>query len=286
MQDKESKIIVISGLSGAGKSVALQSLEDIGYYCIDNMPLSLLPEFARQLKQGRPQQRAAVSIDSRNLDFLEVLKQGENTGDDPLGMIDQLIYVEASADTLLRRYSETRRKHPLSNLATTLVQSIEQERILLSRLKDRANHVVDSSALTPHELREKMRQIVGRSKQGVMLSIESFGFKHGPPLHADYIFDVRCLPNPYWDASLREYSGLDAPVIQFLEAQAEVGEMCEDIAGFIEKWLPSFEADNRAYLTLAIGCTGGRHRSVYAAAWLADWFARRISNVQVMHRDL
>ncbi len=286
MQQQKNQIIVISGLSGAGKSVALQSLEDIGYYCIDNMPLSLLPEFSRQLDQGQSHQRAAVSIDSRNLDFLRVLQQGDDNETDPLSVIDQLIFVEASPDTLLKRYSETRRKHPLSDLSTTLTQSIDQEIDLLARLKEMANYVVDTSALTPHELREKMRQIVGRAKQGVMLSIESFGFKHGPHRHADYIFDVRCLPNPYWDESLRGYSGMDAPVIEFLESKPEVGQMCDDIAGFIDKWLPAFEADNRSYLTLAVGCTGGRHRSVYTANRLAKWFSKRHANVQIMHRDL
>lgn len=286
MQVKHNEIIVISGLSGAGKSIALQSLEDIGYYCIDNMPLSLLPEFSRQFDNGVQHQRAAVSIDSRNLDFLKVLQQSDEDEIDLFSFIDQLIYVEARPDALLRRYSETRRKHPLSDLTTTLAQSIDQEVDLLARLKKKADHVVDTSALTPHELREKIRQIVGRAKQGVMLSIESFGFKHGPPRHADYLFDVRCLPNPYWDESLRNYSGLDAPVIEFLQDKPEVGKMCDDIAGFIDRWLPAFEADNRSYLTVAVGCTGGRHRSVYTASRLAEWFKKRRSNVQLIHRDL
>lgn len=286
MKVKHNEIIVISGLSGAGKSVALQSLEDIGYYCIDNMPLSLLPEFSRQLDVGGQHQRAAVSIDSRNLDFLKVLQHRDESEIDPFSFIDQLIYVEAQPDALLRRYSETRRKHPLSDLSTTLVQSIDQEVDLLARIKKKADHVVDTSALTPHELREKIRQLVGRAKQGVMLSIESFGFKHGPPRNADYIFDVRCLPNPYWDESLRNFSGLDTPVIEFLQDKPEVGRMCDDIAGFIDRWLPAFEADNRSYLTVAVGCTGGRHRSVYTASRLAEWFKKRSSSMQLLHRDL
>jgi len=286
MQSKHKNIIVVSGLSGAGKSVALQSLEDIGYYCIDNMPLSLLPEFSRQLDAGTQHRRAAVGIDSRNLDFLTVLQHGEEGEVDPFAVIDQLIYVEAQADTLLRRYSETRRKHPLSDLSTTLAQSIDREVDMLASIKEKADHVVDTSSLTPHELREKMRQIVGRVKQGVMLSIESFGFKHGPPHHADYMFDVRCLPNPYWDESLRHFTGMDAPIIEFLQDKPQVGQMCDDIAAFIDKWLPCFEADNRSYLTVAVGCTGGRHRSVYMANKLADWFRKRRSNVQVLHRDL
>ena len=279
------RIIVVSGLSGAGKSVALQSLEDIGYYCIDNMPLSLLPEFARQLEAGSQHNRAAVSIDSRNLGFLNMMRESGKEAE-ALSRIDELIYVEPSPDTLLRRYSETRRKHPLSDLSTNLSQSIDREVELLAGLRARADHVVDTSGLTPHELREKIRQIVGRSKQGVMLSIESFGFKHGPPRHADYIFDVRCLPNPYWDESLRHLTGVDAPIIEFLESRTQVGQMCDDIYAFIEKWLPAFEADNRSYLTLAIGCTGGRHRSVYTANRLAARFKQQRANVQVQHRDL
>lgn len=286
MKVKQNEIIVISGLSGAGKSIALQSLEDIGYYCIDNMPLSLLPEFSRQLDAGERHQRAAVSIDSRNLDFLKVLQQSDKNEIDLFSFIDQLIYVEAQPDELLRRYSETRRKHPLSDISTTLAQSIDQEVDLLARLKKKADHVVDTSVLTPHELREIMRQIVGRAKQGVMLSIESFGFKHGPPRNADYIFDVRCLPNPYWDESLRKFSGLDTQVIEFFQNKPEVRKMCDDIAGFIDSWLPAFEADNRSYLTVAVGCTGGRHRSVYTANSLADWFRKSSSNVQLLHRDL
>jgi len=285
MPDIHKNIIVVSGLSGAGKSLALQSLEDIGYYCIDNMPITLLPEFSRQLEDATQNQRAAVSIDSRNMDFLHVLKS--NTGSEKL--IDEfaeLIFLESTPDTLLRRYSETRRKHPLSDLSTNLLQSIDKEVELLAPLRKAADHIINTSNLTPHELREKIRQIVGRSKQGVMLSIESFGFKHGPPRHADYIFDVRCLPNPYWDESIRHLSGLDARVIEFLEKEPAVHKMCDDIGQFLENWLPAFDADNRSYLTIAIGCTGGHHRSVYTANRLAEHFRKIMPNVQAVHRDL
>jgi UPF0042 nucleotide-binding protein len=285
MSDSQQKIIVISGLSGAGKSVALQSLEDIGYYCIDNMPLTLLPEFTRQLDKTSRNKRAAVSIDSRNLDFLKVLHH-DSAEKNLLQNIDQLIYIESTTDTLLRRYSETRRKHPLSDLSTSLTQSIEKEIQLLLPLRKNADHIIDTSSLTPHELREKIRRLAGKPKQGVMLSIESFGFKHGPPQHADYIFDVRCLPNPYWEESIRHLNGMDSQIIEFLQDKPEVQQMCDDIAAFIDKWLPAFEADNRSYLTLAIGCTGGRHRSVYTANRLAAWFKQKKSNVQVQHRDL
>ncbi len=284
MLEQQSIIIVISGLSGAGKSVALQSLEDIGFYCIDNMPLSLLGEFSRQLELAPHRQRAAVSIDSRNLDFNALDKGPEKSS--LLEGIDQLIFIEASTETLLRRYSETRRKHPLSSLTTNLAQSIDQEVNLLLPLRESANNIIDTSQLTPHELRERMRDCVGGAKQGVMLSIESFGFKHGPPSNADYIFDVRCLPNPYWDESIRHLSGVDAEIIQFLNAEPDVQAMHDDIAAFVQKWLPAFEADNRSYLTLAIGCTGGRHRSVYIASQLAEWFKQNKQNVQLQHRDL
>jgi UPF0042 nucleotide-binding protein len=285
LSDIHKNIVVVSGLSGAGKSVALQSLEDIGYYCIDNMPLTLLPEFARQLDDATQNKRAAVSIDSRNLHFLRVLHDNVKA-EEFIEDFSKLIFLESTPDILLRRYSETRRKHPLSDQVTNLMQSIDKEIELLAPLRKAADHIINTSALTPHELREKIRQIVGRSKQGVMLSIESFGFKYGPPRHADFVFDVRCLPNPYWDESIRHLSGLDEPVVKFLEKEPDVHKMCNDIAGFLENWLPAFEADNRAYLTLAIGCTGGHHRSVYTANRLAEHFRKIMSNVQVQHRDL
>jgi len=285
MPEIHKNIVVVSGLSGAGKSVALQSLEDIGYYCIDNMPLTLLPEFSRQLENATRNKLAAVSIDSRNMDFLQVLHSnadGEKFVDD----FAELIFLESSPDILLRRYSETRRKHPLSDLSTNLIQSIDKEVELLAPLRKVADHIINTSQLTPHELREKVRRIVGRSRQGVMLSIESFGFKHGPPRHADFIFDVRCLPNPYWDESIRHLSGLEAEVIEFLEKEPDVHKMCDDIGQFLENWLPAFDEDNRSYLTLAIGCTGGHHRSVYTANRLAERFRKVMPNVQVKHRDL
>ena len=174
----------------------------------------------------------------------------------------------------------------MSDKFSNLGQSIDREIQLLAPLRRNADHIVDTSTLTPHELREKIRQIVGRRKQGVMLSIESFGFKHGPPRHADFVFDVRCLPNPYWEKSLRHLSGLDQEIIDFLEKHPEVDQMCEDISQFLLKWLPAFEADNRSYLTLAIGCTGGHHRSVYTAIRLGRQFSQKMANVQVQHRDL
>ncbi len=285
MSDVQNNIVVVSGLSGAGKSVALQSLEDIGYYCIDNMPLTLLPEFARQLEDAAQNKRAAVSIDSRNMDFLRVLHDNIKC-EEFIEDFSELIFLESTPDILLRRYSETRRKHPLSDQVTNLMQSIDKEIALLAPLRKAADHIINTSTLTPHELREKIRQIVGRSKQGVMLSIESFGFKHGPPRHADFVFDVRCLPNPYWDEAIRHLSGLDEQVVKFLEKEPDVHKMCNEIAGFLESWLPAFDADNRSYLTLAIGCTGGHHRSVYTANRLAEHFRKIMPNVQVQHRDL
>jgi UPF0042 nucleotide-binding protein len=285
MADTSNIIVVISGLSGAGKSVALQSLEDIGYYCIDNMPLTLLSEFSRQFEGATHNRRAAVSIDSRNLDFLQVLQGGadrENFIDD----VSQLIFIESTPEVLLRRYSETRRKHPLSDRDTNLLQSIEKEIELLAPLRRNADHIVDTSVLTPHELREKVRRMVSSRKPGMMLSIESFGFKHGPPRHADFIFDVRCLPNPYWDKTICHLNGLDEKVVQFLEKEPEVHKMCDDIAQFLDNWLPAFERDNRSYLTIAVGCTGGHHRSVYIAHRLGEWFRKKIPKVQVQHRDL
>lgn len=215
------KILIISGLSGSGKSIALQSLEDIGYYCIDNLPLALLPEFSSQLAQSKSHNElAAVSIDSRNLDFgLSTQKNLAHIKEPSIG--HELIFVETSTDELLRRYSETR------------------------------------------------RLIAGEQSKGALLLFESFGFKHGVPREADFVFDVRCLPNPYWDESIRHLSGLDEAVVNFLNKSPDVNEMVTDIAAFIDKWLARFQADNRSYLTIAIGCTGGD-----IAQWLlsTNWF--------------
>ncbi len=281
-----TKIIIISGLSGSGKTIALQSLEDIGYYCIDNLPLALLPEFATHLSQSTSHNHlAAVSIDSRNLDFDRAIEDHLD-GIKTQRIEHELLFIDANQDELLRRYSETRRRHPLTNEQTTLVEGIEQESKLLEPIKARATRIIDTTGLTPHELREKIRLIAGEQHQGAQLLFESFGFKHGVPREADFVFDVRCLPNPHWDKDIKHLSGLDQGVIDFLQAKPEVSEMVDDIASFIAKWLERFQADNRSYLTIAIGCTGGRHRSVYTSTQLRNFFKKQGIKVQIQHRDL
>ncbi len=280
-------MLIISGLSGSGKSVALQSLEDIGYYCIDNLPSVLLPEFARHLQADarRGLTDAAVSIDSRNKHFLSLL-------DDKLKELERenryrVFFLQADERTLIRRYSETRRKHPLTDVHTPLVEGIRQERALLQPLHDRAEKVIDTTDTTPHELRRLMRDLAaGGAAAGPLFLIESFGFKFGLPREADFVFDVRCLPNPHWEDDLRALSGLDKAVSDYLSAHKPVCEMTDEIHRFLKKWLPGFADENRSYFTVAIGCTGGRHRSVYIAEQLRERFARRDVSVQVRHREL
>ncbi len=282
--------IIISGLSGSGKSVALQALEDIGYYCIDNLPLALLPEFIKQLtRPGTHSRLAAVSIDARNLDLLEPMEKNLSLLSD-LGAELQLVFLQSDQEELVRRYSESRRKHPLSDRRTPLLAAIVREIDFMQPMKARANHIVDTTHLTPHELREQVRSYAsGQFSQSPLLQFESFGFKHGVPVDADFVFDVRCLPNPHWQETLRPLTGLDKPVIDFLLEHEMVDEMVEQIGDFVENWLPAFTADNRSYLTIAVGCTGGRHRSVYVTQALQDRFAKNHKDeliAQVNHRDL
>ncbi len=285
-------LIIISGLSGSGKSVALQSLEDIGYYCIDNLPSVLLPEFGGYLKNdagremGDTLSGAALSIDSRNKHFLLLL-------DDKLKELEQretfyrLLFLEAEEQMLIRRYSETRRKHPLTDPHTPLIEGIRQERLLLQPLHDRAEKIIDTTDTTPHELRGLIRDFAtGGSAAGPLFLIESFGFKFGSPREADFVFDVRCLPNPHWEEKLRALTGLDPAVMDYLAAQEIVRRMTDEIHRFLQKWLPGFAAENRSYFTVAIGCTGGRHRSVYVAEQLRERFAGHDVSVQVRHREL
>ena len=306
-------MIIISGLSGSGKSVALQSLEDIGYYCIDNLPSVLLPEFGRHLQAGPGDAAgdgdgddantvdnnarltgathaarltdAAVSIDSRNKHFLLAL-------DDKLRALERaracrVFCLQADEATLIRRYSETRRKHPLTDAHTPLVEGIRQERALLQPLFDRAEKVIDTTATTPHELRRLTRDFAaGGAHTGPLFLIESFGFKFGSPREADFVFDVRCLPNPHWEENLRALSGLDQAVIEHLDAHQSVRDMARAIHEFLRQWLPGFAAENRSYLTVGIGCTGGRHRSVFIAERLRRRFNADGIKVQVRHREL
>ena len=278
-------LTIVSGLSGSGKTVTLQALEDIGYYCIDNLPANLLPHFAASLIDI-PDNRAAVGIDVRNRHFLQMMSDSLQSLK-KLGIEFRILYLYADEKTLIRRFSETRRRHPLTDASTSLVDGIRQEHQLLTSLAQGARIEIDTSNTTPHELRSKVRNLVGaRDGAAMMLQIVSFGHKHGNPSDADFVFDVRCLPNPYWERELREQTGIDQGVINFLKSTPETNAMIEHIFAFLARWLPAYKAENRSYITVAIGCTGGRHRSVYVAEQLAKKLTDDGSKVQLRHRDL
>ncbi|WP_438395280.1 RNase adapter RapZ [Caballeronia sp. DA-9] len=283
------RIILITGISGSGKSVALNALEDAGYYCVDNLPPRFLPELAAYL-DSQGQARLAVAIDarsSRSLDEVPAIINGLTQLFDV-----RVLFLNASTQSLIQRFSETRRRHPLSGspthdadvgLHTSLGEAIERERELVSGLAE-FGHQIDTSNLRANVLRAWVKSFVEQETAGLTLMFESFGFKRGVPLDADFVFDVRTLPNPYYDRELRPLTGLDQPVIDFLLAQPMVHQMIDDIGTFIAKWLPQFREDNRSYLTVAIGCTGGQHRSVFIAQTLAARFGEK-ANVIVRHRD-
>ena len=277
------ELILISGLSGSGKSVALHLLEDAGYYCVDNLPVVMLTVLVRMLKEEGIA-KVAVAIDARSGDGIELLT-------DKLALLEKeqtrvtFIFLHASPETLLKRYSESRRRHPLAAQGQTLEEAIRAESSLLEPISS-LGHRIDTSNLKANALREWIRQFIESAPgSGLTLMFESFGFKHGIPLDADFVFDVRCLPNPHYDNDLRVLTGKNKPVIDFLEAEEEVCRMRDDIARFVSTWLPCFIRDNRNYLTVAIGCTGGQHRSVYIAEWLAREFADK-ARVLVRHRTL
>lgn len=283
------KLVIVSGRSGSGKSTALHVLEDLGFYCIDNLPVGLLLELGKQAFNGDDKRldNIAVSIDARNLQhgienfpaFYEALQH-------EAVQID-VIYLDAQSETLLKRFHATRRKHPLSNPNLSLTEAIESERSLLVPLATKADLIIDTTHLSLYELRDIIKvRVSGRKSQELALLFESFGFKHGVPSDADYVFDVRCLPNPYWDPKLRSFTGLDQPIIEFLRNQADTQAMKADIIAYLEKWLPRFQDSNRSYMTVAIGCTGGQHRSVYICQELGSYFQERFTNVQIRHKEL
>ena len=276
------QVILITGLSGSGKSIALNVLEDNGYYCVDNLPVEMLPQLI-ELLQEEGSARVAVSIDARSGETLNQLPQHINTLKHQ-GIDLRAMFLEANTETLVKRYSETRRRHPLSDGKQTISESIETERELLAKIAE-IGHRMDTSDLSPNALRGWVKDFLGLDRSRITLLFESFGFKHGLPLDADFVFDVRCLPNPFYDPKLRPFTGKDQPVVDFIEAQPDAIAMLADIRYYVEKWLPCFIRDNRAYLTVAIGCTGGQHRSVYFAEQLAERF-RSEYQVLVRHRGL
>lgn len=283
------RMIIVSGLSGSGKSIALQTLEDLQYYCVDNLPIGLLEPFAQKIlsRQDSLFGNTAVGIDARNfLDELEffpeiITKLGTQ------GLTVEIIFLHAADEILLKRYSETRRKHPLSMEGIALLEAIRQERSLLEQIAAQAHLNIDTSNTNVHELRKLVRsRLHDKKPDAISILFESFGFKNGVPADADFIFDVRCLPNPYWEPSLRPLTGLDNEIITFLSKQPDVIRMLEDLRSFLEAWIACFEKDNRNYLTIAIGCTGGQHRSVFIADKLAYHFRKTRGNVMTRHREL
>ena len=278
------EIIIISGRSGAGKSVALRALEDAGYYCVDNIPLDLLHQLTDILSQS--QSSVAISLDIRNIpNSANTLEQTLNT----LQKHHQLkiIFLEADRSTLIRRYSDSRRLHPLSLKDLSLEAAIDEEYRYLEPLIQHANFIIDTTHLSTHTLAERLREFLrGNSDKELKIVVESFGFKYGIPLDADYVFDVRFLPNPHWDPTLRPMTGLDAPVAEFLNSHTQVNEFIYLTRNYIDTWLPMLEKNNRSYLTIAIGCTGGKHRSVYIAQQLGEYFQAKGKIVQIQHKSL
>ena len=289
IEAKQRRVIIISGLSGAGKTIALNTLEDLDYYCIDNLPASLLASIVTRLEQGYPlfSSRIALGIDVRNPEpELAALPDTISTMHEH-GVSTELVFIEATDDALTNRFSETRRKHPLSSASTNLGEALVKERKLLEPLSDFADLRIDTTHTQLHELRDLVRERVAkRAPNAMSLQFLSFGYKHGLPRDADFIFDSRCLPNPHWNQELQLHTGQDEPVIRFLKSQQQVTTMFEQIRDFLEYWIPQFEADNRSYLTVAIGCTGGQHRSVYLIECLSRFFMYQGKFTLVRHRDI
>lgn len=276
------QLFLISGLSGSGKSITLKVLEDSGFYCVDNLPADLLAALVEHLQQAG-YHNIAVSIDVRSANSVQhlppLLQQIKQQGVDV-----HVLFLDAKSDTLVKRFSETRRLHPLSDGLRTLPECVQHERELLAGISDIGHHI-DTSELNTNALRAWVKQLIKLDRARLTLLFESFGYKHGIPLDADFVFDVRCLPNPHYEALLRPLTGRDTAVIRFLENTASAQEMFNDIRDFLERWLPGFVADNRSYLTVAIGCTGGQHRSVYLAEKLSAYFEHQ-QQVLVRHREL
>ncbi len=283
------KLIIVSGLSGSGKSIALDTLEDCGYFCVDNLPFALLEDFISRvmLHEKKVCHKTAIGIDARNqteklADFSESLKYIRGKG-----IQCDVLYLQAEENILLKRYSETRRRHPLTDQNVPLKEALRMEKDMLRPVAKCADIIIDTSHTHYHQLRDLLKNQLGEGNQRrMMIQFLSFGFKHGIPLEADFLFDARSLPNPYWVADLRGLTGKDPAVIEFLQAEDVVQLYFQDIRNFIERWAPRFEADNRSYLTVAIGCTGGQHRSVFLVDLLVKHFQQSSHNVIVRHREL
>ena len=280
------KLIIISGRSGSGKSTAVRALEDSGYNCIDNLPISLLEALIMEyLKEDGASTKLAVCIDarSRSLEkFPDILMKLENAA-----IERQIIYLDALGPSLVKRFSETRRKHPLTTKDIDLRQAIDMEARILGSVADLANLIIDTTHLGAKQLSDQIKErIIQREESSISLVFRSFGFKHGVPVDTDFVFDLRCLPNPHWEPKLRPLTGLNQEVENYLDDQPMVIEMFDELSGLLKRWIPRFEANERIYMTIGIGCTGGQHRSVYMAEKLARYFKEQFENVLVRHREL
>ena len=282
------RLVIVSGRSGSGKSTALHLLEDSGFYCIDNLPAGLLPALAHQANDtDLSLPKVAVSIDARNLPsdlqrFPELLKQVQDAG-----IQCDVLFLAATDEVLIKRFSETRRKHPLTDENLSLAEAIAAELTLLEQIIDLASLKIDTSHLTLYQLRDQLKlRLLSNQNSGPSTLIQSFGFKRGVPVDADLVFDVRCLPNPYWKPDLRPFCGKDQPIRDYLDAEPDAQEMYQDIYQFLQKWLPRYAAGERSYMSIAIGWTGGHHRSVYIAERLVKELGSSFSNLLIRHRDL
>ncbi len=287
------KLIIISGLSGSGKTVALHTLEDEDYYCVDNLPIGLLPQFVERVLSRKVQlyDNIAVGIDARSdsadlRDFNTIFEWIQH-GDTKAKIEIEIIYLQAEIDTLIKRFSDTRRRHPLTKKGLPLSEAINVERDLLKDVATAANLYIDTTHTNIHELRSIIKErVVKRQQTKLSLLFNSFGFKNGAPTDSDFVFDVRCLPNPHWEPNLRALTGQDPEVIAFLQNQEDVQQMLEHIKKFLAFVIPKFIKQNRYYITVSIGCTGGQHRSVYIAETLHDNFRNQLENVSIHHREL
>ena len=283
------KLVIVSGLSGSGKTVALRTLEDAGYYCIDNLPLGMLPELIDSMINTTPEpyDLVAIAIDARSgvdssTHFDEIMS---HISAHPLQL--DVLFLTCSTSRLLKRFSETRRKHPLSRQGLPLADAIQQEKKLLEDIHANADLAIDSTELNVHELRQMIiDRLLDQSTAEMGILIQSFGFKNGVPADTDFVFDVRCLPNPHWEEDLRPLTGRDRAVVKYLESYSEVETMFESIHKFLSDWIPLFEKENRSYMTISIGCTGGKHRSVYLVERIASEIGKKRDNISTRHRDM
>lgn len=285
----EMKLIIVSGLSGSGKTIALHTLEDAGYFCVDNLPISLLPNFIDTMLEAKPAtyDLVAVAIDARSgADdinyFDEIIKQAREQAD-----FVEILFLTSEIKKLITRFSETRRKHPLSRQGIPLVDAIKLEQNLLRNIYSKADLVIDTSKFNVHQLRQMIiKRLIPSNSSELAILVQSFGFKHGLPTDTDFVFDVRCLPNPHWESHLKNLNGRDEPIVDYLESFPEVISMFDSINSFLTTWIPCFEKENRSYMTISLGCTGGQHRSVFLADKLALSLKNNKYNSTVRHREL